>query len=312
MGLLFKSLGCTCRCFPSKLWTFPFRCFGGKKFCVLYICLTECVHLAMCQNDPRKNECHWPPTYSSLDSVKCVMGYTQRFTTIEIQGSTALCMGSKSLVSFVSFSLCCFWHVYQLVDMLGCRSFFVSPPQTSARTDRPFLSFSLSKCLSSFYTLFLFFILSLLTLSLFLSILLTVSFYLCSSVFHSFSVLLTLSVLPTIFISFVQTLSVLTSCPSYSLLLSFCLSSSCPSISFLSFLRSLFLCHSYHFLLSFCFSVFVLLSLSCPLSSLFPKHVQEQWTLVSSLCPCFSMDVFLSKEQRSSCFIDSSFFLHFD
>lgn len=166
MGLLFKSLGCTCRCFPSKLWTFPFRCFGGKKFCVLYICLTECVYLAMCQNDPRKNECHWPPTYSSLDSVKCVMGYTQRFTTIEIQGSTALCMGSKSLVSFVSFSLCCFWHVYQLVDMLGCRSFFVSPPQTSARTDRPFLSFSLSKCLSSSYTLFLFFILSLLTLSL--------------------------------------------------------------------------------------------------------------------------------------------------
>lgn len=53
---------------------------------------------------------HWLLTYSSLDSVKCVMGYTQRFTTIEHKGSAALCMGSKSLVSFVSFSsLCCFW-----------------------------------------------------------------------------------------------------------------------------------------------------------------------------------------------------------
>ena len=44
---------------------------------------------------------------------ECVMGYTQRFTTIEHQGSAALCMGSKSLVSFVSFlSLCCFGHVH--------------------------------------------------------------------------------------------------------------------------------------------------------------------------------------------------------
>lgn len=42
-------------------------------------------------------ESYWLQPYSSLDSVKCVMGYTQRFTTVEHKVAP-LCMGSVSIV----------------------------------------------------------------------------------------------------------------------------------------------------------------------------------------------------------------------
>lgn len=54
--------------------------------------LAECV---LIQNNPKRMKPTDSP-YSPLDSVKRVMGYTQRFTTIEHKGSAALCMGSKS------------------------------------------------------------------------------------------------------------------------------------------------------------------------------------------------------------------------
>lgn len=73
---------------------------------------------------PKQNEYHWLPTYSSLDSVKCVMGYTQRFTTIEHKVAPRSAWVQSLWSRLWVFSLCCFWHVYQLVDMLGCRSFF--------------------------------------------------------------------------------------------------------------------------------------------------------------------------------------------
>lgn len=77
----------------------------------LFFCVLCWQNVSTVQNNPKRMNSTDSP-YSPLDSVKCVMGYTQRFTTIEHKGSTALCMGSKSLVSFVSFFSCAVFDMY--------------------------------------------------------------------------------------------------------------------------------------------------------------------------------------------------------
>lgn len=108
---------------PGKLGPTSLDAFLSVNTCLL----TECVHLKW----PQNNENHWLPTYSSLDSVKCVMGYTQRFTTTEHKVAPRSAWVQSLWSRLWVFSLCAvFWHVYQLVDMLGCCSFFVFTPQT--------------------------------------------------------------------------------------------------------------------------------------------------------------------------------------
>ncbi len=75
--------------FPSfiRFWlsTSPFSLF--RALCILFetvsCCLANEKHIG-------KQGTTLTAAYSSLDSVKCVMGYTQRFTYVEPQGSAAL------------------------------------------------------------------------------------------------------------------------------------------------------------------------------------------------------------------------------
>lgn len=127
------------------------------------------------------------------------------------QGSAALCMGSKSLVSFVSsLSLCCFWHVYQLVDMLGCcsflsfRFFFFNSTNISYNWPPLFLSFCLSPLSASHPQSLL-----CLTLSFCLSSTPFFSHSLCLHLSFSPAVLTFWSACPTTVISCVQLLSLI-------------------------------------------------------------------------------------------------------
>lgn len=130
------------------------------------------------------------------------------------QGSAALCMGSKSLVSFVSsLSLCCFWHVYQLVDMLGCCSFlsfrffflfFLNSTSISYNWPPLFLSFCLSPLSASHPQSLL-----CLTLSFCLSSTPFFSHSLCLHLSFSPAVLTFWSACPTTVISCVQLLSLI-------------------------------------------------------------------------------------------------------
>lgn len=61
---------------------------------------------------PKNNEYHWLPTYSSLDSVKCVMGYTQRFTTIEHKVAPRSAWVQSLWSRLWVFSLCAVFDMY--------------------------------------------------------------------------------------------------------------------------------------------------------------------------------------------------------
>lgn len=138
---------------PFKLSTFPFRCFREEVFFFFFLYF-PCEYLfvgRMCPSGnvlPEKTEYHWLPTYSPLDSVKMCHGLYSKVYYHWTQGSAALCMGSKSLVSFVSFfSLCCF-----LTCIPACRHAWL--PQlfcfdsTNISYNWPPLSVCLSVCLS--------------------------------------------------------------------------------------------------------------------------------------------------------------------
>lgn len=96
----------------------------------------------------KKTEYDWPPTYSSLDSVKCVMGYTQRFTTIEHKVAPRSAWVQSLWSRLWVFSLCAvFWHVKPACRHAWLLQLFVVFYSANMSCNWPPLSNCLSSCL---------------------------------------------------------------------------------------------------------------------------------------------------------------------
>lgn len=110
---------------------------GRKSLEKTFLCFCECEYMFDDTVSTRhrvalNNESHWLPTYSSLDSVKCVMGYTQRFTTIERQVAprSAWVRSLWSRLSFFSLCAVLFLTYTSLKTCLAASASFVFTPQT--------------------------------------------------------------------------------------------------------------------------------------------------------------------------------------